>query len=91
FLSRVNSTAGSYHGDLWEENTNLTSIPDELELGVWWVDIIRSEKPYYRQYLSHMPSREPTEQFDDRNRQYSIKFKTALCLGPLHFAETHGQ
>nr|KAK5432443.1 hypothetical protein LTR18_011064 [Exophiala xenobiotica] len=83
------------HGDLWEGNTGVnldTGLPvvfdasvmyahNEMELGMWRADIVRFGEPYYRQYLSHMPPSEPVEQFDDRNRLYSIKFKIAHCLG----------
>ena len=83
------------HGDLWEENTGLnleTGSPvvfdasvmyahNEMELGMWRADIYRFGKPYFRQYLSHIPPSEPVEQFDDRNRLYGIKFTVAHCLG----------
>ncbi|KAJ9501631.1 hypothetical protein H2202_002593 [Exophiala xenobiotica] len=93
------------HGDLWEANTGLnldTELPvvfdasamyahNEMELGMWRADIIRFGTPHYRQYLSHMPPSEPAEQFDDRNRLYSIKFKIAHCLGWPDSAESHRQ
>ncbi|KIW93378.1 uncharacterized protein Z519_05983 [Cladophialophora bantiana CBS 173.52] len=93
------------HGDLWEENTSLnlnTGLPvvfdpsamyahHEMELGMWRVDVVRFGKPYYDQYLSHMPPSEPAEQFDDRNRLYSIKFKIAHCLGWSDYAPSHRQ
>jgi protein-ribulosamine 3-kinase len=83
------------HGDLWEGNvgTNLaTGDPvifdsgamyahNELELGMWRADIIRFGKVYFRQYLRHMPPSEPIEEWDDRNRLYSIKYLLSHCLG----------
>jgi protein-ribulosamine 3-kinase len=83
------------HGDLWEENTGLnlaTGEPvvfdggamyahSEFELGMWRADIIKFGKPYFRQYLRHMPPSEPIDQFDDRNRLYGIKYTLSHCLG----------
>ncbi|OQV09422.1 hypothetical protein CLAIMM_13546 [Cladophialophora immunda] len=93
------------HGDLWKENTGLnldTGLPvvfdssamyahNEMELGMWRTDILRFGKPYYDKYLSYMPPSEPVEQFDDRNRLYSIKFKIAHCLGWPDCAPNHRQ
>ncbi|OAL28875.1 hypothetical protein AYO20_09355 [Fonsecaea nubica] len=93
------------HGDLWEENTGInlgTGLSvvfdasvmyahNEMELGMWRADIIRFGKPFYRQYLRHMPPSEPSEQFDDRDRLYSIKFKIAHCLGWPDSAPSHRQ
>lgn len=83
------------HGDLWEDNAGVNrdaGLPvvfdasamyahNEMELGMWRADIIRFDERYYQQYLRIMPPSEPQEQFDDRNRLYSIKFKLAHCLG----------
>ncbi|OAP54843.1 hypothetical protein AYL99_11291 [Fonsecaea erecta] len=93
------------HGDLWEENAGLnlaTCLPvvfdasvmyahNEMELGMWRADPIRFGEPFYSQYLEHMPPSEPSEQFDDRNRLYSIKFKIAHCLGWPDSAPSHRQ
>lgn len=76
------------HGNLWDENTGVnveTGDPvifdassfyahNEYELGMWRREIIRFNQPYIRQYLLRFPPSEPTSQWDDRNRLYSIKF-----------------
>lgn len=76
------------HGDLWDENTGVnvgTGEPvvfdasvlyahNEYELGMWRREIIRFNQPYIRQYLLRFPPSEPTSQWEDRNRLYSIKF-----------------
>lgn len=91
------------HGDLWEANTGLnskTGLPvvfdasvmyahHEFELGMWRADNVRFDEPYYSQYLEHISRSEPVEQFDDRNRLYSIKFKIAHCLGHPNSAFSH--
>ena len=83
------------HGDLWEENTGLkleTGMPvvfdacvmyahNEMELGMWRHGHYRFGKPYLRQYLSLMPPSEPVDQFDDRNRLYSMKYTLSHCQG----------
>ena len=75
------------HGDLWEENTATdleTGEPivfdssamyahNEYELGMWRREIIRIGRPYFKQYLRNFPPSEPVEQWDDRNRLYSVK------------------
>ncbi len=79
------------HGDLWDENAALnlkTGLPvvfdasamyahNEMELGMWRADRYRFGKTYFRQYLSYVSPSEPVEQFDDRNRLYSIKYTLA--------------
>ncbi|KAJ2899240.1 uncharacterized protein MKZ38_003340 [Zalerion maritima] len=76
------------HGDLWEENTGVdieTGHPvvfdascfyahNEYELGMWRREIIRFGQPYFRHYMLRFPPSEPTEQWDDRNRLYSLVF-----------------
>jgi protein-ribulosamine 3-kinase len=83
------------HGDLWEENTGLnleSGLPvvfdasvmyahNEMQLGMWRCNRYRFKTPYFRQYLNYMQPSEPVEQFDDRNRLYSIKFNIAHYLG----------
>ena len=75
------------HGDLWEENAAINVLSSqsvvfdptvmyahhELELGMWRGDTYRFGPPYFRQYLIENPPSEPIEQFDDRNRIYSMK------------------
>ncbi|ROV92123.1 hypothetical protein VSDG_07568 [Cytospora chrysosperma] len=77
------------HGDLWEGNTGINvetgdSIlfdvgsyfaHNEMELGHWrceFSSVFRS-KAYTRDYLRNYPAAEPVEEFDDRNRLYSLK------------------
>jgi protein-ribulosamine 3-kinase len=82
------------HGDLWEENTDtdlVTGEPlvfdaaahyahNEFELGMWRRDIVRFSKSFFRQYLRQVPPSEPREQWDDRNRLYSIKYDLAHSI-----------
>ena len=82
------------HGDLWEENcgTDLqTGQPkvfdaavmyahNEYDLGMWRREVIRFGRAHIRQYLKHMPPSSPREQWDDRNRLYSIKFELAHSI-----------
>jgi len=82
------------HGDLWEENCGtelLTGHPkifdaaclyahNEYELGMWRRPSIKFSRAHFRQYLRHMAPSEPKEQWDDRNRLYSIKFELAHSI-----------
>lgn len=84
------------HGDLWDENagTDLqTGQPkvydaavfyghNEYDLGMWRATpSAQFSRPHFRQYLRLMPPSEPTEQWDDRNRLYAIKFDIAHSIG----------
>lgn len=77
------------HGDLWEPNmgVNLATgelmmydvgsyyAHNEMDLGQWRADFcdhLRSSV-YIRQYLRCYPAAEPVDEFDDRNRLYSLK------------------
>ena len=82
------------HGDLWEENTGIdltTGDPivfdaaahyahNEFELGMWRRNIVHFSKLFFREYLRYAPSSEPREQWDDRNRLYSIKYDLAHSI-----------
>ena len=82
------------HGDLWEENTGTdlaTGKPvvldacalyahNEMELGMWRREVIKFGKTYFRQYLKNMPPSEPVEQWDDRNRLYSLKYNLSHSM-----------
>ena len=82
------------HGDLWEENAGTDLYTDqpvvfdpaahyahnEFELGMWRRDVVRFGKAHIRSYLKHMPPSEPREQWDDRNRLYSIKYDLAHSI-----------
>ncbi|KAI1121558.1 Fructosamine kinase-domain-containing protein [Nemania abortiva] len=77
------------HGDLWEGNMGINMetgdtllfdagsyfAHNEMELGHWrceFSSVFRS-KLYTRYYLRNYPAAEPADQFDDRNRLYSLK------------------
>lgn len=76
------------HGDLWDENTGVDAdsgepvvfdascmyAHNEYDIGMWRRKVVRFNKPYIRQYLMRFPPSEPADQWDDRNRLYSIKF-----------------
>ncbi|KAK1764261.1 Fructosamine kinase-domain-containing protein [Phialemonium atrogriseum] len=77
------------HGDLWEPNLGINLetgelmmydvgsyyAHNEMDLGQWRADFCSHlRSPIYpRQYLRHYPAAEPAEEFDDRNRLYSLK------------------
>ena len=78
------------HGDLWEGNigtdvrTGDLYIFDscayyahhEMEIGMWRVDHHKMKaKAYKREYLRHIEISDPVDEFDDRNRLYSVKTK----------------
>ncbi|KAK1765950.1 Fructosamine kinase-domain-containing protein [Phialemonium atrogriseum] len=77
------------HGDLWEGNMGINLetgesllfdagsyfAHNEMELGHWrceFSSVFRSEL-YTRHYLLNYPAAEPTNEFDDRTRLYSLK------------------
>lgn len=77
------------HGDLWEGNRGIDMetgdsvvydassyfAHNEMEFGNWRSELntfFRS-KTYMAHYLRRFPAAEPVEEFDDRNRLYSIK------------------
>lgn len=76
------------HGDLWENNVGIdmesgdiilfdpgcTYSHNEMEFGTWrcsWAFHFNSPL-YIRQYQKHIQPSEPVEEWDDRNRLYSI-------------------
>lgn len=77
------------HGDLWEGNVGIARKTEksilfdagsfyghnEMELGPWRCEYtsVFCGKEYIEQYLRHYPAAEPVEEFDDRNRLYSLK------------------
>lgn len=86
------------HGDLWEGNMGINMetgdtilfdagsyyAHNEMELGHWrceFSSVFRS-KVYTRHYLRNYPAAEPVDEFDDRNRLYSIK-------GAINYAAGH--
>lgn len=76
------------HGNLWEENcgteleTGQPKIFDaaafyghnELEIGMWRREVVHFGRAHIREYLRNMPPSDPKDQWDDRNRLYSVKF-----------------
>ncbi|KAK4888758.1 hypothetical protein LTR27_012405 [Elasticomyces elasticus] len=48
---------------------------NEYEFGMWRSENVPFGRPYYRQYFRYIPPSEPKEQWDDRNKLYSIKFE----------------
>jgi protein-ribulosamine 3-kinase len=85
------------HGNMWEGNsgteleTGAVRIYDsgsfyahnELELGMWRYERVRfRSKSYMRQYLRNIGVSEPVNEFEDRNRLYSIKY--LLCHACHH-------
>ncbi|KAK0760796.1 hypothetical protein N5P37_005732 [Trichoderma harzianum] len=86
------------HGDLWEGNmgikmeTGETTLFDagsyfahnEMELGHWrceFTSVFRA-KVYTKYYLRNYPAAEPVDEFEDRNRLYSLK-------GAINYAAGH--
>ncbi|KAL8649618.1 MAG: hypothetical protein Q9226_005499 [Calogaya cf. arnoldii] len=76
------------HGDLWDGNigtdfetgeiyifdASVHYAHNEMEIAMWRgkFNKVVSSKVYLNNYLSRMGISEPTEQFDDRNRIYSV-------------------
>lgn len=76
------------HGDLWEGNigTDLQTgnlyifdaasyyAHNEMEIGIWRTDHHRMRSKAYKiEYLRNFEASEPVDEWDDRNRLYSIK------------------
>ena len=76
------------HGDLHDKNIGADTqtgnlyifdaaayyAHNEMELRIWRTGHHRMKsKEYIDEYLKHFPASEPAEEFDDRNRLYSIK------------------
>ncbi|ROV89589.1 hypothetical protein VMCG_09942 [Cytospora schulzeri] len=90
------------HGDLWHENTGLnegTYEPmvydasafyghNEYEVGTWRTVFVAFDESYRSQYRLHYPPSEPSEEWEDRNRLYSIPFNITHSAGWLGAAET---
>lgn len=85
------------HGDLWEPNlgVNLENgklimydvssfyAHNEMEMGLWRADFCSHlRSPIYKeQYLLKYPAAEPVDEFDDRNRLYSLKASLNYSAG----------
>ena len=77
------------HGDLWEGNMGINKdtsnsllfdagsyfAHNEMELGHWRCEFssVFRAKEYTSHYLQNYPAAKPVEEFDDRNRLYSLK------------------
>ncbi|EAQ90393.1 hypothetical protein CHGG_02328 [Chaetomium globosum CBS 148.51] len=85
------------HGDLWESNigTNVETgeiyIYDacayyahhEKEVGIWRCEHHKMHEDHYRdEYFKNFEPSEPVEEFDDRNRLYSVE---TLLINSAHY------
>lgn len=61
---------------------------NEYEVGTWRTVFIAFDESYRKQYMLHFPPSEPAEEWDDRNRLYSIPFNITHSAGWLGAAET---
>lgn len=85
------------HGDLWEGNMGISTetgrsllfdagsyyAHNEMELGHWRCEfstVFRS-KVYTEKYLQNYPAATPVDEFDDRNRLYSLKGTINYSVG----------
>ncbi|KAI1266565.1 Fructosamine kinase-domain-containing protein [Xylariaceae sp. FL1019] len=85
------------HGDLWEGNVGIHSITNktllfdagsyfahnEMELGHWRCEFssVFRDDVYTKSYLKNYPPAHPIEDFDDRNRLYSLKGRLNYSAG----------
>jgi len=85
------------HGDLWESNIGTDVHTGEIyifdacayyahhekEIGIWRCDHHKMKNMAYRhEYFKNYPPSEPSEEFDDRNRLYSVE---TLIINSAHF------
>ena len=82
------------HGDLWEGNTGTTGTGtiyifdaacyyahNEMETGNWRCPYNNIHKEVYtKTYLQNSPPSEPKEEWDDRNRMYSIYYNVLYSV-----------
>ncbi|KAB5555066.1 Fructosamine kinase-domain-containing protein [Coniochaeta sp. 2T2.1] len=85
------------HGDLWEGNKGINCATgdsmlfdagsyyahNEIELGHWRCEFSSAfrDEVYTRRYLEHYPAAEPADEFDDRNRLYSLRSAMNYAAG----------
>lgn len=76
------------HGDLWQENIasneetdepmiydpNTFFAHNEFDIGIWRTVFVPFDESYMKQYRLRFPPSEPAEEWDDRNRLYSLIF-----------------
>ncbi|KAH8891098.1 hypothetical protein GQ53DRAFT_746716 [Thozetella sp. PMI_491] len=74
------------HGDLWQENMGTNEETEDLmlydpalfyghnefEIGMWRTNSVPFDETYRRHYLELIPPSEPANEWDDRNRLYSV-------------------
>ena len=87
------------HGDLWESNIGTDTQTGEIyiydacayyahhekELGIWrCAHHEMSDEKYREEYCKHLAPSEPRDEFDDRNRLYSIE---TLLINSAHIPE----
>ncbi|RYP57057.1 hypothetical protein DL769_009727 [Monosporascus sp. CRB-8-3] len=85
------------HGDLWESNIGTDAHTGDLyifdacayyahhekEVGIWRCEHHEMKEPEYRnEYFKNFEPSEPIEEFDDRNRLYSIE---TLLINSAHY------
>ncbi|KAI1777246.1 Fructosamine kinase-domain-containing protein [Hypoxylon cercidicola] len=85
------------HGDLWESNIGTDANTGELyifdacsyyahhekEIGIWRREHHQMKaKEYRNEYFKNYEPSEPIEEFDDRNRLYSVE---TLIINSAHF------
>lgn len=84
------------HGDLWEGNTGTSFkdgnvylfdsaayyAHSEMETGDWrcYYNKIAKDDVYTKTYLRHNPPSEPEEEWEDRNRLYSVYFNVIYSV-----------
>lgn len=61
---------------------------NEYEVGTWRTVFVAFDESYREKYKLHFPPSEPVEEWDDRNRLYSIPFNITHSAGWLGAAET---
>jgi protein-ribulosamine 3-kinase len=86
------------HGDLWQENIGIneeTEEPmlydpalfyghNEFEMGMWRTSFVPFDETYRMQYTTKFKASEPVDEWEDRNRLYSIFYHLS------HSAHWHG-
>ncbi|KAI4209635.1 MAG: hypothetical protein LQ351_007435 [Letrouitia transgressa] len=86
------------HGDLWEENTGTSCetgdiyifdsgafyAHNEMEIGDWRCHYNKiHNKIYTRTYLRYYGASEPKEEWDDRNRMYSLYYNVIYSVNHM--------
>ncbi|KAL2282210.1 hypothetical protein FJTKL_11036 [Diaporthe vaccinii] len=61
---------------------------NDCEVGTWRTVFVAFDESYRKQYMLHSPPSEPAEEWDGRNRLYSIPFNITHSAGWLGAVET---